>query len=468
MSRNYKPYRVIGGEEHLVTDENEQIFGGEWQQKFLEEPENMITIGHHHDPMRGPQQPSQYTVDSLYRHLLITGMTTGYGTSTLVRNIQLQLIERGYGMSFIDPRGNDSLEILKSIPEHRLDDVVWIEPRSEKDKFIGFNSFNLYSEKGDENYDEEVDMKAKSFVSMIKDYSEYWGPQLDNITESLVRELIRAEESFNPIDFIKIIKDKEERKLFAENYGSGLENEFMKQIAEQDTDVFEPTIRRLREWVSDRDTRTFCASESHFDLVEAINSNKIIILNTSNISSSSTETILTRLFIDHLWNAVRISKSSTSKDAGHFLFINNCNSIEDSLSNICQLISQARSFKLGVIPIVQRLNDLDPNIKTCLRQTDNTITLNVGTDPSTTGTVAQLFNISAKEISELEHFEAISKVMSKSGYKSDNTVSINLFVDFQYRRDNVDNIIESSIDTYGSKIETDIQLDQYGIKNKLD
>jgi len=95
----------------------------------------MITIGQHKDPMRGPRKPSQYTIDSLYRNMLITGLD-GFGTNTLVKNIQLQLIERGYGMTFIEHRNDNSKSLLESIPEERLDDVVWIEPCTDREKIL--------------------------------------------------------------------------------------------------------------------------------------------------------------------------------------------------------------------------------------------------------------------------------------------------------------------------------------------
>ena len=467
MSKEYTSHTVIDGEEHVVKDNNDQLFGGEWQQKFLKEPDNMITIGTHKDPMRGPKQPSQYTIDSLYRHLLITGMS-GYGTSTLVRNIQLQLIEKGYGITFIDPRGDDSIELLKSIPKNRVDDVIWIEPGSDRDKQVGFNAFQVESNPEDDLYNKEVDSVAGDFISILEDKSEYWGPQIGNTIETIVKQLIRADETFNPIDLVKIISDKEEIQFFAENYGDELEQVFINRIAEQDQDAFEPVLRRLRFWTEDRQLRKFISAESNLDLNKAINDNKIIILKTDNIQSKKTADMIIRLFIGYLWNSVKISRlseeNSDTEDKGHFLFLDQCNNIEDSLSNICTMMSQARSYKLGIIPIVQRLNEIDNDIKTCLRQTDNTITLNVGNNPSTTGTVAQLYNISSKEVSELERFEAISHVMSKSGYTSDNPVTINLFLDFQYQRDEVKDIINKSIEQYGSKINVSTDMDEYGFK----
>jgi len=463
MSKEYTPHTVIDGIEYLAEDENGDVYGGQWQQEFLKEPEDMITIGYHTDPMRGPRRPSQYTIESLYDHMLINGMS-GYGTSTLVRNIQSQLIERGHGITFLDKRGDDSKHLLKNIPEDRLDDVIYIEPATGK-KSITFNILETVSNLEDDIYDYEVNQRTDMFISMLKEKSEYWGPQIGNITETIVRELIRAEEPFNAIDLVKIITDEEERKLFADKYGSRLEMPFLKRIDEEDDDAFEPILRRIREWVSDRETRQFIsATNSSVNLAESIKENKIIILDTSNIAYGSTLEFVNWAFLNHLWNTIKVIKEN-GQSSNHFLFLDQCDSIESALSsNINTLISHGSNYQLGVISIVQRLNDLDDdNVKSSVRQSRNTITLNVGPDPSTTGSVAQLFSINADRISDLDRFEAISKVMSKEGYTSEDVVNINLFSEFQPRREEVDSIIESSVDKYSVDVEMSLDLDTYGV-----
>jgi len=461
MSKEYTPHTVIDGVEYLSEDENGDIYGGQWQQKFLMEPNDMITIGYHTDPMRGPRRPSQYTIESLYDHMLINGMS-GYGTSTLIRNIQSQLIERNHGITFLDTRGDDSINLLKNVPENRLDDIVYIKPEKDEDKYISFNLFETVSNPEDEIYTYEVNERTEMFISMLKEKSEYWGPQIGNITETIVRELIRADEPFNVIDLIKIITVEEERRLFVDNYGDELDKPFLKRISEQDDDAFEPILRRVREWVEDRETRQFMsASDSSLDLAKAINENKIIILDTSSITSPSTRDIINWSFLNQLWLTFKICTES-GQDNSHFLFFDQL--IENIFnSNLDELLSPNNNYQLGVISVVQRLNELKRNVKSSVSQAKHTITLNVGTNPSTTGSVAQLFNINAGKISELEQFEAISHVMSQEGYISDDVVHINLFAEFQPKREKIDSIVESCINKYSTENNMNTNLDEYGI-----
>jgi len=77
--------------------------------------------------------------DSLFRHIWITG-TTGYGKTTELLNMMVQWAYAGHGFTYFDPKGRDSRELLRKLPENRLEDVVWIEPGSTiHEKTIGMN-----------------------------------------------------------------------------------------------------------------------------------------------------------------------------------------------------------------------------------------------------------------------------------------------------------------------------------------
>jgi len=97
-----------------------------------------LWIGYDEDAQRGFREaPLQF--ESLFRHIWITG-TTGYGKTTELLNMMVQWAYSGYGFVYFDPKGRDSQELLRMLPEDRLDDVVWIEPgSSEHDKTVGLN-----------------------------------------------------------------------------------------------------------------------------------------------------------------------------------------------------------------------------------------------------------------------------------------------------------------------------------------
>ncbi|HEY9586359.1 MAG TPA: TraM recognition domain-containing protein [Candidatus Paceibacterota bacterium] len=65
--------------------------------------------------------------DDRLRHLYVIGQT-GTGKSTLLKNIVIQDVERGDGVCFIDPHGNDIEDVLSRIPPERQKDVIYFDP----------------------------------------------------------------------------------------------------------------------------------------------------------------------------------------------------------------------------------------------------------------------------------------------------------------------------------------------------
>jgi DNA helicase HerA-like ATPase len=71
------------------------------------------------------------------RHLYILG-ATGTGKSTLLYNLITQDIHRGEGACLVDPHGDLYRQVRDSIPSHRVDDVVLLDP-SDREWAVGIN-----------------------------------------------------------------------------------------------------------------------------------------------------------------------------------------------------------------------------------------------------------------------------------------------------------------------------------------
>src|SRR6266699_956112 len=61
-------------------------------------------------------------------------------TSLLVHSLILQDMKHGHGLCFIDPHGDGIEDVLKLVPENRLDDVILLDPLDEEYAF-GLNLF---------------------------------------------------------------------------------------------------------------------------------------------------------------------------------------------------------------------------------------------------------------------------------------------------------------------------------------
>lgn len=75
------------------------------------------------------------------RHMYLLG-ATGTGKSTLIYNMVLQDMEAGHGVAVIDPHGDLFEQVLCSVPQSRIEDVVIIDP-SDKEHPVGLNPLDL-------------------------------------------------------------------------------------------------------------------------------------------------------------------------------------------------------------------------------------------------------------------------------------------------------------------------------------
>ncbi|MEK7122686.1 MAG: type IV secretory system conjugative DNA transfer family protein, partial [Patescibacteria group bacterium] len=65
--------------------------------------------------------------DDRLRHMYVIGKT-GMGKSTMLENMIIDDIQRGYGVGVVDPHGDLAEKVLDFIPPSRVNDVVYINP----------------------------------------------------------------------------------------------------------------------------------------------------------------------------------------------------------------------------------------------------------------------------------------------------------------------------------------------------
>ena len=82
-------------------------------------------------------KPFSLNVADLYQHAWLNGQT-GVGKSTLLRSMLAQIIDQGYGCTFIDYNGDLADEFVDNIPLSRRDDVVYFDP-ADKEHVLPIN-----------------------------------------------------------------------------------------------------------------------------------------------------------------------------------------------------------------------------------------------------------------------------------------------------------------------------------------
>jgi len=85
------------------------------------------------------------------KHMAIFGKS-GVGKTTLMRNMVVADLQNGNGITVIDPHGSLIEDLLGSIPRHRTNDVIYLNP-AHPERVIGINVLESVDRSGMRNHD---------------------------------------------------------------------------------------------------------------------------------------------------------------------------------------------------------------------------------------------------------------------------------------------------------------------------
>lgn len=136
------------------------------------------------------------------RHMYIVGQT-GTGKSMLIQLLTLSDIYHNHGFAIIDPHGDLATDIMKYIPEHRKQDVVYFNP-ADTEYPIAFNPMEVT----DPNFKNNI---SSEIVGVLKRMFESWGPRLEYILRFTILALLDYPDS-TMLGITRMLTDKEFRK----------------------------------------------------------------------------------------------------------------------------------------------------------------------------------------------------------------------------------------------------------------
>lgn len=131
-------------------------------------------------------EPQSFGISAIdqRQHIYIIGKT-GSGKTTLLRNLILQHIALGRGVGLIDPHGDLAEELLRHIPPHRADHLVYFNP-ADLEFPIGLNPLAHVAP-------DSRHLVASGIVSAMKGiWRDSWGPRLEYILYNAVSALLNC------------------------------------------------------------------------------------------------------------------------------------------------------------------------------------------------------------------------------------------------------------------------------------
>lgn len=296
--------------------------------------------------------------DLMDTHQFVGG-ATGKGKTTLLKNFWRQVIARGHGALFIDPKGRDAGEFVDLVPDDREDDLIYVEIGGDREREVGFNFLEPSGdvEHGTAQYVDAVEACAEDLAAVLAEAGDAdgdtgWGTRMDRITKNVVRGMARAPDPLTILDMHYALGSQDQRQRYAQMLAdeqiSWIEDYARNQLAEMDDDVLEPLSGRLNQLVENDIVRNMISvRESTVSIEEIVRDGKIVVVR--NLTTSSTaKRLITTALIRRLWVAVREQtySSTTADPPAFFPIIDEFDSVVSERSQIHSILSEARAFGL--------------------------------------------------------------------------------------------------------------------------
>jgi hypothetical protein len=389
--------------------------------------------------------------------MILFGMT-GTGKSTEQKNILLQFIQKGFGVCFIDPKGDAVKEFVQEIPEWREDDIIYIEPGSKEfDRVVGLNFLETSHEPGDPAYDREVTSIVNDLTAILKG-GEYWGPKMEEITTNIARAMIRSELNFTLLDMYYVLLEDESRQAFANRVADeGFENihQYTKRIAEMDYEEVDAVVRRIQSWVEDPISRGIVAHrEGTVNLTEAVDDQKIILVDVS-VDSTDIKEVVTTAIMRRIWAAIK-ARDEDEEDRPPFItLIDEFDDVATAEMNIEKMLSKARAGKMGVALACQNPSQIEAD-SVREQMFGNARTLNtfgLGDPPDAELVAKRLGDTEYDDIIGLPDYNVITRILMETdeGPQVSDPLPVKTFPDYPPIRSarEADQLIDRSLEQYG-------------------
>ncbi|MFA5987629.1 MAG: type IV secretion system DNA-binding domain-containing protein [Candidatus Paceibacterota bacterium] len=227
---------------------------------------------------RGEQTRFGILREDRRRHLYIVGKS-GYGKSKLLEKLINADIHTGKGVCVIDPHGDLVQDIIKSVPEDRMDDVIYFDP-SDLEYPISFNPL--------ENVAREFRQQvAQGLIEIFKKFfGADWTPKIEHVFRFTVLALLDHKNS-SIIGLQSMLTDRSYRQEVVEDIKDHIvkkfwSTEFAGWSEKYDNEAITPLVNKLGQFLSNEMVRNIVGqSRNKINFDDIMNKGKVLLIELS-------------------------------------------------------------------------------------------------------------------------------------------------------------------------------------------
>lgn len=295
------------------------------------------------------------------QHIYCLGKT-GVGKSTLLQNMALDDIHKGYGVIVIDPHSDTAEKILDAIPEHRKQDVIYFNATTANP--LGFNPFSNVPTTQRHLVASEIVLTFKKL------WFSSWGPRMEYILHYAVLTLLEYPGA-TLLDIQPLLLDKSFRNLvlnFTDNAHilSFWHNEFDTYSATLRTDAIIPILNKAGVFNANSTLRSIVGQQEGISVDTVLNENKILICNLSKgLIGETVSTLLGSILTTTIqMAAMRRAQIPEIERTPCFLYLDEAHSFMST--SFATMLSEVRKYGLGLFLTHQYLEQLEEEVQSAV------------------------------------------------------------------------------------------------------
>jgi len=386
--------------------------------------------------------------DDRRRHMYLIGKT-GMGKSTVLENMVVQDILNGEGVAVVDPHGDFAEKIIKYIPTHRINDVVYFNP-ADYDFPISFNVMESVDE-------QHKHLIASGLVGVFKKlWADSWGPRLEYVLRNAILALLDYPGS-TLLGVMRILVDKNYRKKVIAKIKDPVVRSFWVDEYSKYPDRFQaeaiaPIQNKVGQFLSTALIRNIVGQvRSSIDVREIMDQQKILILNLSKGRlGEDASALMGAMMITKIQLAAmsRIDQPEHQRK-DFYLYVDEFqNFATESFANI---LSEARKYRLNLIIAHQYIEQVEEDVQAAVMGNVGTIlAFRIGAADAEAMTLEFAPYFDEEDLVNLAKYDTYLKLMI-DGVASNpfSATTLSPLEHWLKETDNVGKIIQTNRERYG-------------------
>jgi hypothetical protein len=341
-----------------------------------------------HTNFRDQRVPFGINSSDRRRHLYVLGKS-GSGKSKLLELLIQNDIEAGRGVGVLDPHGDLVDNVLRFIPEHRVNDVVIFDP-SDLQYPPSFNPL--------EQVAEELKMRVTiGFIEIFKKlFGTNWSPRLEHVLRYTTLALLDTPGT-TVLSILKMLTDKNYRQMIVRNIQDNVVknfwvNEFAGWSEKFDNEAITPLLNKVGQFVATNMIRNIVGQPTNrIDFREIMDNKQILLMKVSKgILGEENASLLGAIAVTKIYQAA-MSRADTPEEEriDYYFYVDEFHNF--ATDTFDEILSEARKYRLDLTLANQFLGQLDEQIrKTVFGNVGSLLAFRVGGEDA--GVVAEEFN----------------------------------------------------------------------------